>query len=184
MKIGDKVRFQLSDKKYESRGTVLKINEDNVLVGVGEPHYFNYEERELPRRMLKVFYQMSDEDFEQFHADMLSTVHGFAKHVFQEMLPGVAVDIQDGIINADGFTLEPCIVEVRSISTIREVAGWSVSAWSYSHGDRDTPPDVDQISLGEFVSYYSAVIRLAEAVFGEKVRRVFESVSIDVSYTN
>lgn len=175
MIVGNKVRIH--DTKTERTGTVIQINGDDVLVGVGEPHYFNYEEKTFPRRQLSVLTELSMEDFDKWVNENLPTVYERAKEVFAKMLPDVTLNFRphtrmsDGCIEAYGMgiTLDPCIVEIRSIGRIREIGGYTVSRWHYDSGDYNTPPESDQEELGQFSHANSAIFRFAEAVFGEKV---------------
>lgn len=186
MQIGDKVKFQLEDRQYLSHGTVISINHDNVLVGVGEKHYFNYEERVFPRHDLYVFHSLSQDDFDNWVDENFPKLYEFAKEVFAKMLPDVSLKYHthgpnDASIEADyyGITLDPCIMEVRSIGRIKEICGYSVSAWTSSAGSRWEPPDVDNVELGQYRDHYNAVRGFAEAVFGEKVRAYFDAKAED-----
>jgi hypothetical protein len=182
MQIGDKVQFQIEGKKYKSHGTVININGDEVLVGVGEKHYFNYEERLFPRHDLYVFHELSYEDFDNWVDENFPNVYELAKEVFAKMLPEVVLkyhphESSDASIEADGYgiTLDPCVMEVRSIGRVKQIGGYSVSRWFRSGGSYMEPPEVDQDELGEYSSSHSAVCRFAEAVFGEKIRGYFDA---------
>lgn len=186
MQIGDKVQFQIKDKKYKSHGTIISINGDDILVGVGEKHYFNYEERVFPRHDLYVFQEMSFEDFDIWVEENLPKVYELAKEVFAKMLPEVVLkyhphESSDASIEADGYgiTLDPCIMEVRSIGRVKQISGYSVSRWFSTGGSYMEPPDVDQDEMGQYSASYSAVCKFAEAVFGEKVRAYFDAKAED-----
>jgi len=179
MQIGAKVQFQIEGKNYKSNGTVININNDDILVGVGEKHYFNYEERVFPRYKLYVFQELSYEDFDNWVDENFPKVYELAKEVFAKMLPEVVLthESSDASIKAGGYgiTLDPCIMEVRSIGRVKQIGGYSVSRWVGTCGSYMEPPDVDQDEMGQYSDSYSAVCKFAEAVFGEKIRGYFDA---------
>lgn len=158
MQIGDKVRFQPENSKHSREATVILIEGNNLFVGVGEKHYFNYKEMWIPRSEATLYIPLSDEDYEKFMADNMPKVYEFAKEVFAKMLPDVQLIYRersrhgDASIEADGYgvTLDPCVMEVKSIGRIKQIGGYTVTGWHSTGGNYMEPPDIDDVPFGEF----------------------------------
>jgi hypothetical protein len=179
MKVGDKCKVRVPESKHDRMGTVLGIDGDNILVGVGQPHYFNYTEQIFNRRQVIRYVELSQEEADRIHAEQLPKMVELARKTFAELLPGEDIIEIDGGIAAycNSVTIEPVIMERSTISAIYQDAGWAVTAWKMIPATRYEPDDVVDFPKGEFASYTSAVLQLAETVFGLKVQDYWNHLS-------
>jgi len=177
--IGQKVKIQ-EDRRHERTGTVLEIVGDKVMVGVGEPHYFNYEKRMFSPTQLYNFNQLSDSDARIVWESAFPKAFDYAKKLFASFLPNSVLEfIESDLMIQDKYTgicLSGEIIEQRSIGSVTEIAGYSVSASvvvpgcrTMSNGDPGYPDDVDIVELGTYNNYQNAVIGMMKEVFAANI---------------
>jgi len=177
--IGQKVKIQ-EDRRHERTGTVLEIVGDKVMVGVGEPHYFNYEKRLISPVRLYNFNQISDDDARIVWQSEFPKAFDYAKEMFARFLPNNFLEFNESDLmiqdKTTGICLSGEIVERRSIGSVTEIAGYSVSGEIFvpgcrtmPNGDPGYPDDVDIVELGTYNNYRHAVIGMMKEVFASNI---------------
>jgi hypothetical protein len=188
--IGDKVRVKNSSDQ-ERTATVLDISGDEVKVGIGETYYFNYEEKTFPQHKVLAYFTMTDEDADNIWRNEMPRAFDYAKQLFAKFLPDSVVEYDEKYLTIretrTGICLAGEIMERRSISQVREYAGYAVTAEQYvpgcrtmPNGDPGYPDDVDVVNLGSYDSYMSAIVGMAKEVFAENLRATLEREAEDM----
>ena len=164
------VLYKRNPDQYR-KGTVLgnrKVQDGMVYsVGVGEPHYFNYEVREFHESDVQRFEPLSDEAAQAKHDAELPLAFDMVQKALAELIPGEKAELQDGSISAYGgaVTLDPVVYETKRIGVVQETAGWQVTTWKEYPGGYWTPPEYVDAPVGEPTQYGQAVQRFVETVF-------------------
>lgn len=189
MKVGDSVKVHDTrtggDGKLEwQAGQILEINPPSpfVIVGVGEPHWFNYFKKEYTTDRIRRFERIENPD------DAIKAMVSASMLAFKDSLHNALIELLPGVSGAFGddgtvslyhgsVTIQPCIMEVRCIGVDREVCGWSVSGWTSYPDTRHEPGGVDENSLGEFRHYGDAIKAAIKAVFERKLNDYYEGLS-------
>ena len=169
MKIGDPILVYVGDDNWRS-GTFLGqrlITENRTpnqeemmyMVGIGEPHYFNYEEKEVYPHLVLRFIPLTEEAAKAKHDAELPLAFAMVQAALAELLPGVTAEIKTldvkrsikiwratfirhrrsssirflsgGSISAFGITLDPVVYETPLIGAVQETVGWQVTEWKY-----------------------------------------------------
>lgn len=88
----------------------------------------------------------------------------------------VSLNEEDYIINImDGeITVQPEVIESRSILGFRECAGWGVSRWRPTLGNRYEPPDVEEINAGQARDKFSAASLAISTIFMGHAENFFQ----------
>jgi hypothetical protein len=152
-------------------GRILRqVGLDTYDVGIGEPHYFNYEVITVNKTEIYPYERLSDEDLEKSASEQLPQVIEQLGKALTEILPGeyfLHANVKDNVIPLyhGAITIEPCIYEQRRIGSFKEVPGWSVTHWTNTAATRDEPENTDECTLGSFPHYGDAIKLAIESVF-------------------
>ena len=152
------------------KGTVLEVAPNGALrVGIGEPHYFNYEAGWCHASDVKR-YEPITEDKEAANAALASEVLEAANAALADLLPTETAELKEGIVSAyyGSVTLEPCVYEQETIGAVREVAGWSVTVWRRRPATRHQPEDISDSPQGSFPNYAQAIQKFVSTIFACK----------------
>lgn len=116
--------------------------------------------------------QMPTEALDEFGRANIEELEKLIRSACQRLLredqqpESITVDSTDSIINVlPELTVQPSIIEVKSIGAIAEVAGWSVLRWVRSTGNYDNPPDVDEVPVGEARNNIDTALIVANELF-------------------
>jgi hypothetical protein len=161
MENGCKVKLRVKDQWRH--GTLL--NKDNLLCGLGEPHYFNYEERHYDRSDIKEFVPLDEEVAEATHQKELQSAFVMAQEAFADLMPNEKVEIKDNCLSCMGVTLDPVIHEKETIARFVEVAAWQVNIWKHHPATRWEPEDYSDCPVGSPTNYQCAVQLFVLTVF-------------------
>jgi hypothetical protein len=170
MKVGDPVK--IPSKKI---GKVLQIQKDNVLVGIGEKFYFNYEETSFPISELKRFYPITEEQQEQSRQILVTDGFELVKKLMNEMLPSESVTVDENSINGYNVSISSTVIEAPRIGAIQEVCGYLVSTWRTIPQTRHEPESVDEIEIGTYFNLSEAATVFACTILKLKCQDYFES---------
>lgn len=152
-------------------------------VGIGEPHHFNYEEKEVYPHSVKRFIPLTEEAAAAKHDAELPLAFAMVQAALVELMPGVTAEIKDGSIFAFGVTLDPVVYETPRIGAVQETAGWQVTDWKYYHATRNQPEEWVDVPVGEPTHYGIAVQRFIEAIFKVKANSYWERLADDAAAT-
>jgi hypothetical protein len=163
------------------KGKVLGLGPNEVKVGVGEPHYFNYHEKEFARHEVTRFVPADDAEVEKAHESQLKEIVAYLEKALDRVLPGEKFHVRDGVVwgACESVSIEPVVVETKRIGETREVAGWSVGIVTYSAGTRWEPPDCDVNEVGEFSSWRQAAGKFIESVFQLRLADTDQAIADD-----
>lgn len=168
MKNGCKVKVRVKDTvNYSWRHGTL-INADTLLCGVGETHYFNYEQRTFISSDVKEFIPLDEEVAEATHKKELQAAFVMAEEAFAALIPDAKVKIEDNCLSCMGVTLDPVIHEKETISRFVEFAAWQVNLWKHYPASRCEPDSYVDCPVGEPTNYQHAVRIFVETVFKVK----------------
>ena len=175
----------ISQRRIECPGSVT--DGDTVcMVGIGEKHYFNYEEKEVYPHSVKRFIPLAEEEARAKHTQELPLVFAMVQAALAELLPGVTAELKEsrldiGSISCFGITLDPVVYETPRIGAMQETAGWQVTDWKYYHATRHQPEEWVDSPVGEPTHYVPAVQRFIEAIFKAKANSYWEHLADDAA---
>ena len=182
MKINSKLKVWDGIKHCWRFGTLLEIDDrSHYKIGIGEPHYFNYEEQWLSQsefeNVAKEFVLLDEEKAAQIHAQELPLALTMAQEAIAALLPGEKVEVIDGSLSAMGgaLTLDPVTYEQETIGQFIERAGWQVTAWKYYHATREQPDEMVDSPIEEPKPYGAAVVLFVRQLFNMKASCYFEA---------
>lgn len=170
MKVNDLV--QIPNKKI---GKVLKIDNDDVLVGIGEKFYFNYEEVNFHKNELKRFYPVSEEEQEKAHQILVTEGFDLVQKLMKEMLPSETITVDENSINGYNVSMSSTIMEAPRIGAIQEFFAYSISIWRTIPQTRHEPEAIDEIEVGTYRSLSEAATVFACTILKLKCQDYFES---------
>lgn len=159
----------LSERKIECPGSVT--DGDTVYtVGIGEPHYFNYEEEEVYPQFVKRFIPLSEEDAKAKHDAELMPAYQMAQAALFALIPGETIKVVEGSIHAfnGGVTLDPVVYETPRIGAVQETAGWQVHVVHYHYATRNQPEEYEPVEVETARDYRAAVRLFVETIFKQK----------------
>lgn len=175
MKIGDSVIYRRENSKYDSYGTVAELLDNNMVKIEGR--YGNSEI--VSRYTCKLFHAADHEELDQAHAEMMPKVIEMVQELFQNFLPKYSFEVKDRAIVCENVSLDPCVVHRKSISSVREIAGWSVNIEVWDNGSRWEPPSSDCFTVGEYDRYDTAAVEFVKTVFGCAMQQYLENKMYD-----
>ena len=147
------------------------------MVGIGEKHYFNYEEKEVYPHSVKRFIPLTEEAAKAKHSAELDVAFEMVQAALVELMPGITAEIKDGSITAFGVTLDPVVYETPRIGAVQETAGWQVHVIHYNHATREQPEDYEPVEVGT-ASQWSAAVRLfVETILKQKAKSYWEHLA-------
>jgi len=175
MNIGNPVRVVVDNK--ERTGTILSLKENTAIVGIGEPHYFNYQEKEVPINELKRYYPITAEAEENAKKILLTDGFEMTKDLLQAILPTEIAEIKDDAISGyyDAVSLETVVTDAPRIGGIQEVTAYSVTIWKSHPATRYEPEDVSDHPVGTYRSLSEAVQVFVETIFKLKCKDYMQS---------
>lgn len=161
----DLVRVCVNNQQRD--GKILSRNADKVLVGIGEPHYFNYEEKEFSLDEIKRFYPISVDATANASKILLSEGFEHIKKLLQNLLPSEVAEVKDDtIVGYHGsVTLETVIMEVARIGGIQEVAGFQVTIWRSHPATFHEPEYVSDYVVDVYRSLPEAASVFVQTIF-------------------
>jgi hypothetical protein len=172
MKTGDLVKAKV-EGKWKS-GKVLKASGDAWKVGIGEPHYFNYEERDFLPGELKRHQPQTDEAHNANLERDLPIGLALAQEAFAALLPGEVVTFKDADNTLSGYhgavTIDPVQFDQETIGAFIERTGYQVTEWKYHHATRTQPEEYVDAPVGTFPTIGAAVQEFVKTVFALKSR--------------
>ena len=181
--IGNKVIVK-TENGSERRGTILALGHNqDVKIGVGEPHYYNYHEKWFASNKVLAFHELPYEEAEKTWQTELPHAFEYAKKVFAKSLPDSILEFDGEMIrdNRSGFYITGVIIERRTIGSVMEIAGYGVFAEqvvpgirTFSNGDPGYPDDVECVEFGTHSTYQSAVIVMVKEVFASNLQASIE----------
>lgn len=177
MKKGDKVKVKV-DAGWRA-GTVLRVSKKNdglhYLVGIGEPHHFNYTKEWRQTPAIKRFQEISPEEANALHLMGLEQGLALAQGALAELLPGETVDLlNDGHSDPSirgyhgAVTLDPVVFEQETIGAFIERAGYQVTVWKYVHATRHQPEEYVDAPVGTYPTIGAAVQEFVKTIFALK----------------
>jgi hypothetical protein len=175
MKAGDPILIEV-DGKWR-RGSFLADHGGAVyMVGIGEPHYFNYEKRKVANTQVKRFIPLTDEDAAATHQAELPQAFAMVEAALKALLPDEKVEIKDGSILAyhGGVTLDPVVYETSRIGAVQETAGWQVHVVHYHYATMDQPEEYELVEVGAASRLAAAVLLFIETIFKQKAHCYWE----------
>jgi hypothetical protein len=188
MKNGDPILIEV-DGKWR-RGSFLaqrniecagSVTDGDVVykVGIGEPHYFNYEEKEVYPHSVKRFIPLSEEDATAKHQAELPQAFALAEAALAELLPGETIKVSDGSILGynGGVTLDPVVYDAQRIVAVQETAGWQVHVVHYHYATRHQPEEYEPVMIGGASDWRSAVRLFIETIFSQKAHGYWEHLA-------
>lgn len=177
LKNGCAVKVKVND--LWRKGTLInKINQDTILVGVGEPYYFNYEERTFESHEVKELRQLSDEEAVTIHQRELHEAKALLDNALHHLLPGETVEIKDGSIYWNQcLTLDPVVYERESLTCFIETAGWQLNLWKHHPATYHHPEEIEDAPIGDPAPYGHLVQRFIENIFKINASAYFDAVA-------
>lgn len=189
MKVGDLILVQVDADSWR-RGTFLgqrsvtegrAQNQHELMykVGIGEPYYFNYEEREVYPHSVKRFIPLSEEDAKAKHDSELMPAYTMAQAALFALMPGEKIEVKDGSIVGYGgaVTLDPVVYETPRIGAVQETAGWQVTVWKYHYATRHQPEEYEDCPVGDATNYRTAVQKFIETLFKLKAEGYWDHLA-------
>lgn len=170
----------LGERRIECPGSVT--DGDTVYkVGIGEPHYFNYEEDEVYPQFVKRFIPLAEEDATAKHQAELPQAFALAEAALAELLPGETIKVEDGSILGynGGVTLDPVVYETPRIGAVQETAGWQVHVVHYHYATRHQPEEYEPVEVGTASDWRAAVALFIETIFKQKAHGYWEHLADD-----
>jgi hypothetical protein len=127
-------------------GTILDVQAQEsgqmrYLVGVGERHYFNYEERWFLHHNVKEYVELPEGAAETIHAEQLQLALALTQEAIAALIPGTEVKVVDGSLSCCGLTMDPVVYDHETIGQFREAAAWQVNFWKHYSATRTEPED-------------------------------------------
>ena len=163
--------YFLSHRDVESAAGTLRF----VKVGVGEPHYFNYYETEVPSYNVKQYMPL-EEDKATFHhnADLVLAVEAI-QTALAKLMPDETIKIEDGIIYANyGLSLCPVVHDVHTIARVVATPLWQVCMETSIPATRHEPECGDVSEIGSPMHWQFAVALFVEELFKLKANAYWE----------
>lgn len=153
MKNNCKVKVKFDDRWHQ--GTLL--NAETLLVGVGEPYYFNYEKRTFEPHEVKEYVELEETVAEKTHAEQLLLAFEMAKEALNKLMPTAQVKIKEGSLECGSLTMDPVVHDVQTIGKFIEVPAWQVTAWEYHYATHWQPEECYDCPIEEPLPYPEAV---------------------------
>lgn len=180
MKIGQKVKVDIvrggEDIALWQPAKLLKITRgDNPICEVqfGEPDKVGYFVDNVPLRSVREFRELTwidgecSEINEMVERDVPNIVKSLT-NALVKLLPDqpFAVESNTVIVAYNGsLTMEPVVIETRTIGAFVERPGWSVTVWRQHPATRNQPEDVSDCVVGQYLNYGQAVQKFIETLF-------------------
>jgi hypothetical protein len=166
MKTGDKVKV-LDNGEWKDGRLLNKTETSWYVVGIGEPHYFNYKKVYVNASEVKQFVEASPAQ----HANELPVLFQNVQETLASLLPDEKVEIKDGsVVGYHGaVTLDPAIIETQTIGRFVERAVWQVSIWKVHPATRHEPEDVSDCPVGKPTGIHGASQLFVETIFKLKL---------------
>ena len=183
MKVGDrvKVRTRKGDREvWRSASLVGEVHPDN---GEGRGWYVQFEQFSNHSNFFEIFdirlhMELTDEQRNKHEdGEELEKALPIVKEILSSIFLGTLKKESDAcrfdngnIFSPDNvFSIDPVTQDIVGIGSVREVTGYQVSRWHYHGGDRDSPPDLDDESLGFFQNIQSAINCFIRAIVNLKL---------------
>ena len=172
MKPGQKVKVARFDNNWQE-GTFLSMDEQQTCqIEFGKPGLIGHRIENLNRMAIREFRPLEYVDGECPALDKMAqenmpfVIESLTK-TLQDLLPNETFIIEEGIVYAyhRAISLQPVVVETRSIGAFIEHPGWSVTVWKHHPATRHEPEDISDSTVGEFLHYGQAVQKLVETLF-------------------
>lgn len=179
MKIGDEVIYRQDGKNYFSYGIIKSfVDTDTVEVQGRYGEHGNF-----PLRSCKLFFKIDQDELDREHAEVFPRVVDMARDLFDKFLPGKTFEIQNNeTLMCDGVTLDPCVVHRNSISSVREIPGWSVSVWKSIPATRWEPENYEDHTIGEYNNFNQAVVEFVKTVFGQMLDDHLMNQAVELNF--
>lgn len=174
----------LSQRQITCPGSVT--DGDTVyMVGIGETHYFNYEEREVYPQHVKRFIPLSEEDATAKHQAELMPAYQMAQAALFALMPGETIEVKDRSILGfhGGVTLDPVVYETLRIGAVQETAGWQVHVVHYHYATRNQPEEYEPVEVGTASDWRTAVRLFIETIFKQKANSYWEHLADETMAT-
>lgn len=170
MRTGDKVVVKIRD--LWNRGTIVECRPDDMyMVGVGEPHYFNYSVMEFHASNIKRFVELPEEEEAAKCKTELAQAWELVRQLMGKFLPDETVEIKDDAIYSAkwGVALESVVYETSTIGVVTEVFSWQVNVACYTHATRDQPEHWDVVDVAPPSNWSGAAEVFIETIFHRKL---------------
>jgi len=190
LKAGCKVKVRVRDKDWR-QGKLIKVlpqglNEEKYLCGVGEPHYFNYEERPFDRFDVKQYVELPEEQALATHLQEAQLAFALVQEAVAKLMPDEKVElVQTNAASGNveisivgyygGVTLDPVIYEQETIGQVVERAAWQVTTWHSYPDTRTEPGGVDDCPIGTPTNYAQAAVLFVETLFKLKANDYWQN---------
>lgn len=181
MKINSKVKVKIHGN-WRS-GTLLEVVGQDYKVGIGEPHYFNYEEKVFSSNEVKEYVELPEETADKIHAEQLPLVLAMAQEALAALIPNTKVEVIDGSLSSCGLTLDPVVYEKETIGKFIEYAGWQVTFWKYYSATRVQPDEYVDCPIEEPLPWNLAVQLFVRSIFNANAQAYWDAKS-DEAYAN
>jgi hypothetical protein len=179
MKVGDEVICLPEGRKYDYTGKIASFV-DAATVQVEGPYGGS---KCFPLRSCKLFFRIEDEQLDKEHAEMFPRIVEMARDLFEKFLPGKTFDAKDNkYLWCEGVSLDPCVVHRKSISSVREIPGWSVSVWEVIPATRWEPENCDVHTIGEYNNFNQAVVEFVKTVFGQMLDDHLMNQAVELNF--
>ena len=143
-------------------------------VQIGEPEKVGYRVIHIHRHFVREFRQLEiDENGEcpainEMVQRDIPKISESLTNALAKLLPNTpfAIESNTVVVAYNGsLTMEPVIVETRSIGAFIESPGWSVTVWRQHPATRNQPEDVSDCVVGKYTHYGQAVQKFIETLF-------------------
>jgi hypothetical protein len=174
MEKGEAVKVLVGENEWR-RGTVLGLrspdrkNEPTIIrVGVGEPHYFNYEEKDFTSGVKRLQEQTDEAHVTNLERDLPIGLE-LAKEAAAVLLPGETITLKVSDQTISGYhgavTIDPVQYEQETIGAFIERTGYQVTVWKQYPATRHQPEEYVDAPVGTYPNIGQAVQVFLETIF-------------------